>query len=311
MIETRASGGRGTGKGNPDPAAIAALQADPRFAAAAHRCAAALVEHYRDSWLLNRIMNDRGRFVLSVLVLDLHFYGGPDGLTAGGLKTLCVEQNVCSRGRAGAMLAAMRLFGLLTSAAGPDLRRKRLVPTERLLAIHRERWRGALAATGDLIPVAAVAAQRLGDETFFAAFVHALAERYRGGMRPLAWAPALAPFAEHDAGVMILFSIFLTQLDAGQGLSIVKLAQRFSVSRAHVLGVLRGGEAEGLLMREADRRIVLAQPLRQALSDFLAGIFIIHADAAREAVKAGSGAIRADERGGVARPPSTIDRPSP
>lgn len=313
MIETRAADGPGTGRGNPDPAAIAALQADPRFAVAARRYAAAIVEHYRDSWLLNRIMSDRGRFILSVMIIDLHFYGEADGqagLTAGRLKDVCIAQNICSRGRAGALLAAMRLFGLLVPAHGPDLRRKRLVPTERLLAIHRDRWRAGLIATGDLFPTAATAAERLGDDAFFAAFVHAMTERYRSGMRVLDWAPALAPFAERDAGIMVLFSILVAQDEAGDGLSIVKLAQRFSVSRAHVLGVLRSAEQRGLLTREADRRIVLAPSLRQALFDFLAGVFILQADAAREALRFGSGVVRADEPAGVTRPPSSVHRPS-
>src|SRR5262249_19617193 len=80
--------------------------------------------------------------------------------------------------------------------------------------------------------------------------------------------PELGAFAEHNAGAMILASLAI----AGESddsmppskpirISISELARRFSVSRAHVLRLLREVEAQGLIERSGAETITLKPPL--------------------------------------------------
>ncbi|MBX3539601.1 MAG: hypothetical protein KF735_18320 [Chelatococcus sp.] len=280
----------------PTAARIAALKSDPRFSAAVLRFSEAVASHYRNHWLLNRLLNDRGRFLLAMLALDLHYHGegskGAPGLTAGKLKAACVAHGVCSAGRAGSVLATMRLFGLLMEARGRDGRERLLIPTERLLALHRERWRKVFAAVAVVLPEGEAAARQLENEPFIAAFVRELMLRFRAGLRPLAWAPQLSVFAERDGGMMIALQLLAAYLAKSEGyggatkadLTIAGIAQRYSVSRAHVLGTLRSAEGAGLIRRMPDNRILVTPQMLESFDNFFAGIILLQGDAMRGAL---------------------------
>lgn len=270
---------------------MAALKAHPRFPYAVQRFAEAIASHYRNRWLLNRLLNDRGRFLLAMLALDLHYHGDSGqarpGLTAGRLRMACVDHAVCSAGRAGAMLATMRLFGLLAEAPSHDRRERLLVPTEQLLAMHRERFRKVFAAISEVAPQGANGLANIDDESFLAAFIHELVLRFRSGLRPLQWAPQLAVFAERDAGMMMALSLLAAHPPDGtegeshgaEDMSIARIAGRYSVSRAHVLGVLRHAEDTGLLRRTAGNRITVTPRLVDSFHDFFAGVIVLQGDA--------------------------------
>ncbi|CAH1661380.1 hypothetical protein CHELA1G11_12393 [Hyphomicrobiales bacterium] len=287
----------------PTAARIAALKSDPQFTAAVLRFAEAVASHYRNRWLLNRLLNDRGRFLLAFLALDLHYNGegeeGPPGLTAGRLKAACVTHGVCSAGRAGSVLATMRLFGLLAEARGRDGRERLLIPTERLLTIHRERWRKVFAAVAVVLPEGEAGASNLANERFIAAFVRELMLRFRAGLRPLDWAPELSVFAERDGGMMIALQLLAAYLAKSEGLggqaqadlTIAGIAQRYSVSRAHVLGMLRSAEAAGLIRRMPDNRILVTPQMVDSFDNFFAGIILLQGDAIRSALSA-AGSVR-------------------
>ena len=96
----------------PSEAATAAVMAHPRFAEAGRIVAAGLVALYQGERVVNLVMPDRIRYIISVFAMHLHFAGRPNdpnsGLTASRLARLCVERKICSEGRAEAMLAIMR-----------------------------------------------------------------------------------------------------------------------------------------------------------------------------------------------------------
>src|SRR5262249_44651675 len=133
------------------PEAVAALCAQPQFAVAMRALLADNVRLYRGNRILNYVGYDRGRLLVGLFALYLHVTRRADypgsGLTTQRLKALCVEQDVCSAGRARAMLSLFQLFGYLARAPGGDRRYKQLAPTAALTAFLRERWSATLGAT--------------------------------------------------------------------------------------------------------------------------------------------------------------------
>jgi hypothetical protein len=228
------------------------------------------------------------------VALYLHYGDEPDepGLSVGAMKELCVRIGLCSRGRCEAMLALMRAGGLFAAAPSLDRRRRLLVPTTRLLELHQLRWSAHFAAMSAAIPQAAAYRAALHDPTFVKPFVRELGRRFIGGMRILDAAPDLEQIAERNAGMMILYSLALSGRDDDtfppRGpvlLSINALATRFSVSRKHVLTLLRDAERLQLLLREGNEIKFLPRG-RQVLELMLANLFRYMAECAEVALQA-------------------------
>src|SRR5262245_13192310 len=141
--------------------AIAALCGHPSFPDAMRAMLADNVRLYRGNRILNYVGYDRGRLLVGILAYYLHASRSPtdptSGLTAHRLKALCAEQDVCSPGRARAMLSLLQLFGYIAPAPGSDRRYKLLAPTALLTAFLRERWSAMFAAIALLKPEGAAA----------------------------------------------------------------------------------------------------------------------------------------------------------
>jgi len=283
--------------GDLSPQAVAALCAHPNFPAAMRMVMADNVRLYRGNRILNYVGYDRGRLVVGILAYYLHTTRSPgdptSGLTAHRLKSLCVEQDVCSPGRARAMLSLLQLFGYVAPAPAADRRFKLLVPTELLIASLRERWSAMFAAIALLLPEGGTARAALARDDFLAALVRSMVEQYRAGVRPLQFTPELRPFAERNAGLMILSSLVIAAESADTvppsrpvQISISELARRFSVSRAHVLRLLRHAAAQGLIERTgtSEEAITLLPPLWRALAHSVAMVFLFFAHCARAAL---------------------------
>lgn len=277
---------------------VRALREHPQFSAAVRLVAAGLVDVYDGNRLLNQVLNDRGRAVLSFLVLYLHFSGrtegAPGGFTASRLTAHCVEAGICSPGRAAAMLALMRFGGYLQLAAGgTDRRAKVLVPTERMIAVHQKRMACQFEALALLLPEGGEALARLPDIDFVAALSRRLGERFLAGARILLHVPELHLFMERNAGLMVALSLIL----AGKPddtfppakpvrISISALSRRFSVSRPHVMNLLRDAEQDGFIRRDGQQgeEIVVLPRLADAVQNFFAAVFLFLAKSAREAL---------------------------
>ena len=218
------------------------------------------------------------------------------GLTAARVKELCVETGLCSAGRATAMLALMRVAGYVAPApSAADRRIRRLVPTEKLVAVQRARLRRQFEAMAIVLPQARDALPLFGREDFERALARALGLQFVSGFRILSVAPELAPFAERSAGMIALFSLLLATetdgsfvVDKPVAISIAALSRRLRVSRTQVLRLLRAAEEGALLVRTGTtyESIVLAPKLKQNLLDMIAAMFLFLAGGAAEAMAA-------------------------
>lgn len=286
------------GAGGLPYAAIAALQKHPGFETACREFTRGAIDLYQGNRLLNTLVNDRGRMVIGNLALYLHYGCTPDdprsGLTMSRLKTLCIEQNVCSTGRTEAIVAVMRLLGYLEAAPDvQDRRVRRLVPTERMIESYRNRWSLALAAIGHVLPVGKAAHNAMTRDEFPPALVHQLAEHYLAGLRLLHHSTELSLFADRNAGILIMFSLLQAGAPGDEfpprkplDISISALSRRFGVSRVHVRKLLSDAAAQGFIARPdgAEGPIVLLPKLATGAQNFLATTFLYVAHCARAAL---------------------------
>ena len=272
--------------------AISAMQGHPRFLEAVRAVASGHIDSYRSNGLLNRVMNDRGRTVGSLVALYLHFSAGPrsnGGLTVGRFQALCAELKVCSPGRARALLMLMRFAGYLApEPSAADRRQRRLVPTERLIDVHRQRWQREFEAMALITPAGDRAVAMHGRPEFISAFVRHLGASYIAGFRVLDYAPDLARLVESNAGLLVISSLFLSAADgpAAPGgtvvpLSISALSATFGIARAHARKLLADA-AEAGLVRRTDRSdaVVVLPRLIQVVSDFFAALLALLAHCA-------------------------------
>lgn len=265
------------------------LKAHPAFAEAMTTSAGWLAQFYSGNRLLNRVLNDRGRVLFGFFALYLHALPEAEGggLTVSRMAALTAETGVCSRGRAKAMLALMRWGGYLALAqpAG-DRRAKPLVPTERMLNLHRQRWELQYRMIARLDPALAGVSAGLSDRAFFDALVIALTGAFRAGYRVLDHAPLLTDICDRDSGLMILLSLFSAETRGEAPPAIAELARSFHASRAHVLQLLKDAQAAGVISRDDGGGSGQLTPLgREALADFFAATFALLAGGAHEALK--------------------------
>jgi len=270
------------------PAKRARLRAQPGFAASARDTSARLLAVFQGKRLLNLIVNDRGRFIVSLLALDLHFRDDVSdaGLTSGRLKRICSEARVCSPTRVGSLLALMRLGDFIRAMPSPgDRRRRILVPTERLIASQRMRWHHHLEGSSPFLPEAQKAIDALEKEEFIAAMVRVLADHFYAGLRILDIIPALRLFGERTGGMFVVMALLAAADDAAlRGekpveTSVSDLARRVGASRAHIIKLLGDAAAEGLIERPTNRDILLRPSFVVSAHDFIAVgyLFLNHA----------------------------------
>jgi len=266
--------------------AHAAMRAHPAFGRALSCVASGMTGLYAGNRLMNRLLGDRGRAVFGLLVLYLHALaparGG--GLTAARMAALCMHTGLCSRGRAKALLALMRWGGYVAPEADPgDRRSKPLVPQERLRALQRQRWDVMFGAVALVDPAMERLARRLGEPAFSDALIVALGDAFCAGYRVVSDAPPLDGLIDHDGALMVLLALLSCEDEDQPPPAIAELARRFDLSRAHVLQLLREGEARGLVQRGEKGAGRLSPAGRDAAGRFFAAAFCLVAASAREA----------------------------
>ncbi len=284
----------------PEPAspdAIALLRAHPALPQAIRLSLNGLVTLYQGSHLLNWLMDDRARLLFGYLSLYFDAIRDADdptsGLTPTRMKAVCVEQQICSPGRATAMLSLMRFAGYLApDAAVADRRHRPLVPTQKLIDLLRTRWRLHFAAMAPLFADGEAMLAAVDDPALLKPFVTAMGERFLAGFRVATHAPSLGLFSERNGGMMIFASLMTA---GGEDdtmpptrpvpISISALARRFAVSRTHVLKLIQDAEADGTIRRQGDR-IVITPQFADATRTFFATMYLFFADCARETMRA-------------------------
>jgi len=279
------------------------VQSHPRFQEAVRAAVGDLIEMHNRNGLPNRVVNDRGRVIASLILLYLHFAppsegeGGAAGLTASRFQALCMELELCSPGRARALLALMRYAGYLVPALGQaaDRRQRRLVPTDRLIELHRQRWVRNFEAIALVMPEKGrKALEAHGRPGFTAAFVRHLGAMYLAGFRPLHHAPDLQRLVESNAGLLVIASLFLAATDdrpvMSDGtvvpVSMSALSARFGIARTHARKLMVDAAGAGLVRRASGSETVVVLPrLIEAVGDIFAAMFAIQAHCADAAAE--------------------------
>lgn len=271
--------------------ALRALLAHPGFLPAMRASAAHLRTVHRGRRLPRLLFGDRSRIVIAFLAAGLRDEGGT--VSVGRLVEVARAQRLCGRGRALAIIAAMRLGGFLAVRSAPGDRRLRLLaPTRKLLDSIRLRLAGHLRAMSPIFPEAAVALERLHEDALLARIMARGLAHYLAGFRLVELAPRAGILAERDAAAPLACEILLALPEEGEAppvpLSVSALAEDCGVSRAHVRLVLGELEAAGLIrLRRAGRLAEgVSTGFAAAVAPAFAGLFLVLADAVGEALRA-------------------------
>jgi hypothetical protein len=266
--------------------AVAALRAHPLLPDAVRAAAQAVVGIARRPPV---IINDLGRLIIGNLALYLHYSRNAadpsSGLSANRLIALCAEQNVCSRGRALAVMALMRHAGDLVPAQRQlDHRLRILVPTDTLISACRQYWEAIFRGTAVVIPRRSDAMAALQYEQILGAFIQLFGGYFCAGMRMFKRGTGLTPFAQCNAALAILLSMLVASEQNGGTASpatvrivIAELARRFGVSRPQVVRVLdKAVEASFIERLGPDGLQIKVLPhLRSVIQDFYVTAFLL------------------------------------
>jgi hypothetical protein len=267
---------------------VEAFFSQPAMATAARRFGEGFIAQFEHRPLLNLVVSDRGRMLMSWFALYFDACYDPEqpgsGFTVNRFKSACQDTGLCSRGRAGAMIGIMRFAGYVVPAH--EMRKGyplRLEPTEKLRSAFRLRLVNVFQALALVVPEGAIGQRLLGNPRFERAFIRAVFEEFLARERPVSFAPAMTLFGESKAGVLILMALIATtpgndiSLDAPMTVPIARLAARFDVSRPQVKALLDRAVAEGLL-RTADSEpgaFFLSEALRRDLIRILSAFFVV------------------------------------
>lgn len=241
--------------GEIEPEAVARFVADPGRSEALRRSIAGALDYFDAAPTANLLFNDLGSFALGAIALYLHSTGG---ITHRRLAELSHSTTVLSRGRASAILAALRMKGF--ARRGGEQARGTPVfyePDARLSAFFQSRMRIEVETMMDGLPTRDfVLAQWDRPETFARFMGFFGAEMIRAGTRPLPELDMFNRIGARRSGFLILFALMQAADTGGAfpptgdyAVSISAVARRFSVSRSHVTRVIRLIEKEGLLLR--------------------------------------------------------------
>ena len=264
------------------------LKREPAFSGAVRDFIARTVAMYEANPLLNRILSDRGRTIVSLFALYLHYVPPPGetepGLTLTRLQAMCAATGLCSNGRAAALVSVLRFGGYLVPGVRDHDRRQRvLVPTELFLREQNRRWRTQFEAMTPLFASAPLMVEALDCPDFAAAFLARLGASYLGGFRVAGCVPILADLIESNAALLVMIDLLLR---AGSGIpgaegscvavSTSGLARRFGVARAHIRTLLVMAERAGLLRRAREEgQVVVLPALAIAIEDFFGTAFLL------------------------------------
>jgi len=258
---------------------IAVMRGRPGFRAAVEAyCAANLARYHALAPIARWMVSDMGRASLSGTVMVLHAQGR---LTAGTLFAApVVAGGEVSRGRARLYLQRAMANGLIVAAepAKALTNDTPLQPSAAFAEVMVGVLRPALGAAATLAPEAGPALDRLDDPDFVGRVA-----RHIGAITPSL--PQLFPldspvqlFQARDGGTRVLEELVLRQRWGRQRLldacaySHSALARASRCSRTHVIQLLRDGEAQGYLQRDA-RRLIVAPELSDDAERYFAHTF--------------------------------------
>ena len=237
--------------------AIAEVCGDPHFSDACRASITRALAYIKVDPVQHSNFRDIGRMVLGTLALYLHASGG---LTHRRLGALSSGGGILSAGRATAILLRLRAIGYVKATAKRINGSARLyVPTAKMIAAFRTRVGIELAGIALMEPrMNDFIALFESDDVLFR-FYRLTGERLLDAQQRRH--PALADFESiiaRDAGMLTFFALFEAADTGGDfppagplKISLADLARRFSVSRTHMLRLLRDAEKFGYVTRDA------------------------------------------------------------
>lgn len=289
-----------------DPDCLAQVVAGPGF----RNLLKPWIETWRigagDHGILARTVRDLGRFLASLWVIQLD--ATPGGLTTSRLARLLHSSGVSGPGRASSILIFLRFSGYVEAAPGREGERgKRYQPTPQMVSALRDRLLRDLHAVWPADPALLAVAPRLADPAAFRCYVAAIGEVTAASFplyRPSG--ASLDVFSQRYSGMVLLAELLLSDPHAvefppsGQlPVTLNGLARSCQISRAQVRGILKAGQAQGLLDLRLDGSVRLQPALSAHLEMLLAGALIVTCYAARQALAANHSAINAPNQLGV------------
>jgi hypothetical protein len=277
------------------------IKTHPAFPMALQGALKGVVQTYASYTDANILLNDRGKYLISVFCLALHATHDPgdprSGLTAERLRRLCEDTGLCSRGRALAIISLLRHKGhLVTAPATGDGRVKRMLPTPTMMALHRARMMRQFASAARILPDLASILQDLDSDAAVLASALSHMDLFSAGWRIMEYAPGIARLAENSATFLLMGHLMQEALGTGPiealprqltvRTNISALAKITGVSRKHILKMLTLAEELGLVHRVAKggSRLELNEQMISETENFFASSFLQHAVIARMTV---------------------------
>lgn len=239
---------------------FADLRGNPKLHAAIHAMAAGELEHFRQAGKLRIYNKDQGAFGAAASAVLFSYVGAP--FTAGMLRSALVASDLCSDGRAGAMISTMRRRHdlLLTPHQPAKGRTVELTPSPGLEAFVRNRMKVEVTAFAQMSPLARAALPLMDTDPQILKHVilYVGTQLYRALENVGSNDNVENFFAKRDFGVLLVALMILGCEDSLSGtpfpFSFSDAAARLSISRSHVRKLVIDGQETGLVEWRPDER---------------------------------------------------------
>ena len=269
------------------------IQGLPNFGSVSLRAMDGWAPHAEDSQSMTRTLRDVGHYMAGVWAIQLH--QTPGGLTHASLSEMVAPLGMGSRTRVHAMLAYLQFIGLIrASPRAGDGRLRHYEPTVGLVTLFRARFRRELTIIAELVPELTEILARWEEPGVFERFMSAHGQFMAAGY--LTYDPDasnLDVFSHRNAGLIILGQVTNAAHRPGDPfpppgpviLNISEIARRSGVSRAHVRGVLKAGEAKGFFLPLPGGATGFPFQLRHNMEHLMAAYTLSLGWCAREAIR--------------------------
>lgn len=254
----------------------AAMLEHPNFRLAVQGYTEQLLAQRRGERLLNKLLAQREREMLGFMILAEH-YATRDGKPPLTMTRLTTSGFGSPRRIAG-FVQLLRLAGFVhISTDQVDARCRLVMPSQRLIALHRDWTLAALRQLDCFLPQPMLERALHHFPDFHAVACCLGAEEIlQGKAFTLGHHPLVDFLTPYRGGHLIAASLVHVAYAGGRRtnpveLSYGRLARRLGVSRSHILNVFNAAEASGLLTcRQAGKEIHLSPQSEQDLMHYFA-----------------------------------------
>lgn len=269
------------------------IEALPNFGEVSLRAMDGWAPHAEDSQSMTRTLRDVGHYMAGVWSIQLG--QSPAGLTHASLSELVAPLGMGSRTRVHAMLVYLQFVGLIRPVPkGGDGRMRHFEPTVGLTTLFRARFRRELTILSDLVPEMTATLAWWDEPGVFERFIAAHGRFMIASYNTYdPEASNLDVFSHRNAGLTILGQLIKAAHRPGDPfpppgplmLNISELARLSGVSRAHVRGVLKAGEAKGFLGARPDGTTTFSPDLLHNIEHLMSAYTLSLKWCAEEAIR--------------------------